>query len=140
MFSSLVKGQTDWHSPLNANFATAADKLTLKADCVYDAEANAYTMTIRNIPAEIAAALPSGLPDYFTIVSRFPNDYAEGATFRVGTMEFTAKYAGFEAGDVLSLNFDKAEQRCFFRVGGGSISATPTAYCGSAYAGYSYLG
>ncbi len=139
MFSSLVKGQTDWHNPLNQNFAIAADKLTLKADCSYDGEANVYTMTIRNIAPEVAAALPSGLPDYFTIVSRFPNNYIEGAAFRVGSMDFAAKYAGFEAGDVLSLNFDKAEQRCFFRVGGGS-SAMLAAYCGSAYAGYSYLG
>ena len=139
MFENLVKTQPDWHLPINKNFAVAADKLVLKANCTYEAMENVYVLDILNIPSDIQSTLPQGLPDLFSVMARFPNAYTEGAAFRVGSVDFVTKYAGFEAGDVLTLNFDKAEQKCFFRVGGGK-SATLAAYCGSAYAGIAYVG
>ena len=140
MFNGLTKTQPDWHNPLNANFATAEDKLQILADFTYDGTNSVYIVTPRNIPAEVASGLPHTLPDFFTIAGRMPNEYAEGAAFRVGAVDFTPKYAGFEAGDVLSIIFDRLEQLCFFRRGGGGSVSSLAAYAGSAYAGFSYVG
>ena len=140
MFSNLTKTQPDWHMPLNANFATAEDKLQLLADFSYDSTNSVYIVTIRNIPASVANDLPHTLPDFFTIAGRMPNEYAEGAPFRVGAVDFTPKYAGFEAGDVLSIIFDRLEQICFFRRGGSGSGSSLAAYAGSAYAGFSFVG
>ena len=116
MFENLVKTQPDWHLPINKNFAVAADKLQLKANCTYDAMENVYVLDILNIPEEEKNTLPQGLPDLFSVVARFPNSYTEDAVFRVGSEVFTPKYAGFELGDALTITFDKVEKKCFFRV------------------------
>ena len=138
MFNSLTKTQPDWHNPLNENFAVAEDKLQLLGDFIYDN--GVYVITPRNIPASVASNLPHTLPDFFTIAGRMPNDYEEGAKFRVGAVDFNSKYAGFEAGDVLSILFDRLEQTCFFRLGGGLRGGSLAAYAGNAYAGFSFVG
>ena len=140
MFSALIKTQPDWHEPINRNFAVAEDKLQIIADFAFDEAAAVYVITPRNIPAAVAANLPHTLPEFFTIAGRMPNDYEEGAKFRVGAVDFTSKYAGFEAGDVLSIMFDRLEQLCFFRLGGRGSGSSLVAFAGSAYAGFSYLG
>jgi hypothetical protein len=139
MFSNLVKSQPDWHMPINANFAVAEDKMTLQADCSYDQTDNVYILEIRNIPQTVTDDLPFTLPDFFSIMARFPHDYVYGAVFRVGSVDFEAKYAEFEAGDVLTILFDKAEEKCFFKLGGIG-GATLAAYAGRAYVGFSFLG
>lgn len=140
MFNSLTKTQPDWHIPLNENFAVAEDKLSFAAGCTYDADENVYVLQFVNIPAAVEADLPQGLPDLFPVTMRTPNEYVDEAKFRIGEMDFTPKYAGFEAGDVVCVYFDKVEEKCFFRVGGGAGGGSLAAYCGSAYAGNSYLG
>ena len=140
MFNNLIKTQPDWHEPLNQNFITAADKLQLLADFAYDETDHVYAITLRNIPEAVASSLPHTLPDFFAIAGRMPNDYKEGAAFRLGAVDFVSKYAWFEAGDVRSILFDRLEQRCFFRLGGGKpCNGSLAAYAGSAYAGLSYL-
>ena len=58
--------------------------------------------------------------DYFCIRFLAPNDYVSGATFTIGTTSYTAVNAGFKENDVVLLNFDRAQQKCF-AVGGSSI-------------------
>lgn len=51
--------------------------------------------------------------DYFCIRFKAPNDYVSGATFTIGTTAYTAVNAGFKANDVVMLNFDRAQAKCF---------------------------
>lgn len=140
MYETLIKTQPDWHEPLNRNAITAEDKGQIIADFVYDSENNRYTVTPRNIPVAVVTNLPHTLPEIFTIAGRMPDDYKEDAAFRVGAVDFAAKYAEYEAGDIVSINFDRLEQTCFFKRGGGGGSFSLAAFAGYAYAGHSYVG
>jgi hypothetical protein len=141
MFEPMVKTRPDWHNVHNRNFAFAEDKMTFVAECAYNEADGVYALQFVNIPAKLEADLLGGLPDLFPVVMRLPNDYVEETPFRIGSTDFAPKYAGFEAGDVLCVYFDKVEEKCFFRLGGGNPGGkSRAAYCGRAYAGYSYLG
>ena len=140
MLENLTKTQPDWHLPINRNSGTLSDKLQFLADFTFDTANSVYIVTPRNIPTATAGGLPHTLPELFTIAGRMPNDYKEGAAFRVGAVDFVAKYAGFEAGDVLQILFDRLENTCFFKRGGGGGSSSLAAYAGAAYAGLSFVG
>ena len=144
MLQKLVKTQPDWHEPLNKNADIIEDKLTLKAVCTYDSAGSVYNLVFQNIPEEIEIQLPQGLPDLFSVVTRLPNDFVAGAAFRIGGALFTPQNAAFKARDVLTINFDRPEQACFFASGGASI--IPAAFTipaaswqpSAAYPGYDY--
>ena len=141
MLENLTKTQPDWHLPINRNSGILSDKLQLLADFTFDEANSVYIVTPRNIPAAVAGGLPHTLPDFFAVAGRMPNEYADGAAFRVGAVDFAPKYAGFEAGDVLQILFDRLENTCFFRRGGGGGGGSSlAAYAGAAYAGLSFVG
>jgi len=139
MLETLVKGQPDWHLAINRNTGVLDDKLSLLANITFNTTDNIYIVEIRNIPQDVATNLPQSLPDIFTVTGRAPNDYQVAAYFRVGNVDFEARDADFQAGDVVSINFDRVSNTCFFRRGGGGTSSL-AAYAGSAYAGFSYAG
>lgn len=127
MLNQPPRGTASYDEPLNENFQTLEDKMQFKALCAFDSAINVFTLTLQNIPAAYIDQLPAGLPDTFTVVTRFPADYAEGAKIRIGTKDFTPKYASFEAGDTLTINFNQPEAACFFSsakktMGAGSIT------------------
>lgn len=120
-----------WGEPLNQNFDTIEDKMQYKATCTYDSADNVYVLAFLNIPDEYQNQLPAVLPDLFTVVARFPNDYAEDAKIRIGATDFTPKYAAFEAGDTLAVSFNQPERACFFDGGIKEPTADNVAYTNS---------
>lgn len=49
-----------------------------------------------------------------------PNDYVKDTVFTIGSESYTAVNAGFKANDLVILNFDVSQQKCFFVSGGGA--------------------
>ena len=82
------------------------------AECVY-AEESGYTLTLAN---------DVGTADYYCVRFKAPNAYVEGATFTIDTTAYTAVNASFSENDVVILNFDPAQQKCFFVSGGGKMT------------------
>jgi len=117
VLQDLIKTQPDWHNVINANNAVIGDSLVLAADVTYDAGDDAYIVSIRNLPPNIAAGVPATLPETFSIRCRMPNDYQAGAVFRIGSVDFTPQGAGFTAGDVTTINFDRIANQAFFSAG-----------------------
>lgn len=139
MLNKPAKTAQDWDIPVNENWNTLEDKLQYKATCTFDTVNNVYVLALLNIPAAVASQLPQGLPDMFSVVARFPTSYAGDAKIRIGTTDFTPKYALFEAGDVQTVNFNLPEGLCFFRAGGGGKSLL-AAYTGFSYMANAYVG
>ena len=145
MFSPLIKTQPDWHNPINQNFSTAGDKLLPAADVTFDAGENAYIVAIRNLPPDVASGVPATMPDVFSLLCRMPNAFVAGAAVRIGTTTFTPSGAAFAAGDVVTIQFDRLVNKCFFASGGGQsivpVEFTITALswvASTAYEGFAY--
>ncbi len=109
------------------------------ADCSYSEDDNVYVLELISPTGASQSEILQSLPDLFSVMARFPNAYELDAKFRVGAVVYEPKYAGFEENDVQIITFDRTAQKCFFRVGGGGGAAT-AAYCGSAFAGITFIG
>lgn len=57
--------------------------------------------------------------DFFCLRFVTPNDYVKDAVFAIGSEIYTAVNAGFKVNDLVILNFDVSQQKCFFVSGGG---------------------
>lgn len=140
-FEQLLRGQPDWHEPINRNFSGLGSKLTMTADTTYDMELHTYLVEIRDIAQSIRADLPHALPDIFSVNTRMPNDYVMGADFRINETHFTMMGGNFSEGQVINLLFDRVNNTCFFNTGSGegtmlgsslperTIVATNPAHC-----------
>ncbi|MCL2703749.1 MAG: hypothetical protein FWE91_09100 [Defluviitaleaceae bacterium] len=117
VLQNLIKTQPDWHNIINANNAIIGDSLTLAADVTYDAGGNAYIVAINNLSPDVASGIPATLPETFSVRCRFPNDFQAGAVLRIGAVDFTPQGAGFKAGDVAVVNFDRVSNQAFFSSG-----------------------
>lgn len=65
------------------------------------------------------------LPNYFTIRFKAPNNYVNNANFNINGVIYTSKNASFEANDIVSVEFDKVNKKCFFKVGGINETLPP---------------
>ena len=120
MLENLIKTEPDWHLKINRNNNAIGDKLVPAADVTFDSVENAFVLSVRNIPADIASGLPATLPDMFAVLARMPAAFVDGAVFRVGSADFTPRGAAFAAGDVVTIHFDRLVNVCFFTSGGSS--------------------
>lgn len=77
------------------------------ATCTY--ASSVYTLT----PSKAV-----GNASYFCLRFKAPNDYAASASFKIGTKTYTAVNAAFKQNDVVILNFDVSQSKCFFVSGG----------------------
>ena len=57
--------------------------------------------------------------DFFCLRFVAPNDYVKDTVFAIGSETYTAVNAGFKENDLVILNFDVSQQKCFFVSGGG---------------------
>ncbi len=57
--------------------------------------------------------------DFFCLRFVAPNDYVKDTVFTIGSERYTAVNAGFKENDLVILNFDVSQQKCFFVSGGG---------------------
>lgn len=57
--------------------------------------------------------------DFFCLRFVAPNDYIKDTVFTIGSESYTAVNAGFKENDLVILNFDVSQQKCFFVSGGG---------------------
>lgn len=57
--------------------------------------------------------------DFFCLRFVAPNDYVKDTVFTIGSESYTAVNAGFKENDLVILNFDVSQQKCFFVSGGG---------------------
>ena len=77
------------------------------AACTY--ASNVYTLT----PNKAA-----GDTNYFCLRFKAPNNYVTSASFKIGTKTYTAVNAAFKQNDIVILNFDVSQSKCFFVSGG----------------------
>jgi len=133
MLNQPPRGISNYDEPLNENFATIEDKMQYKATCTYDGTNNVYVLGLLNIPPAHVDELPAKLPDTFTAVARFPNDYVEGAKIRIGGTDFAPKYATFAAGDTLVVAFNQPEKVCFFSSSKKTMEAESVTYSNAQY-------
>lgn len=67
-----------------------------------------------------------GNASYFCLRFKAPNDYAASASFKIGTKTYTAVNAAFKQNDVVILNFDVSQSKCFFVSGGKTYGVATT--------------
>lgn len=77
------------------------------ATCTY--ASNVYTLT----PSKAVENA-----SYFCLRFKAPNNYVTSASFKIGTKTYTAVNAAFKQNDIVILNFDVSQSKCFFVSGG----------------------
>lgn len=58
--------------------------------------------------------------DFFCLRFVAPNDYVKDTVFTIGSETYAAVNAGFKANELVILNFDVSQKKCFFVSGGGT--------------------
>jgi hypothetical protein len=96
-----ANGWTNWT-------VNIADNSFFNATCIF--ASSTYTLTLLNAP--------SILPGMYTIRFQAPNNYTSGTTFNIGTKTYTLVNASFVSGEIVTINVDEVNAKCFFKSGG----------------------
>lgn len=85
------------------------------ATCTY--ASSVYTLT----PSKAV-----GNASYFCLRFKAPNNYVTNASFKIGAKTYTAVNAAFKQNDIVILNFDVSQSKCFFVSGGKTYGVATT--------------
>lgn len=111
-----VKQVNDLANIVEAHIKNSIGSTIIDVTCTYtDPDTGAGTSGEYTITTDVDLQSE----DFFCLRFVAPNDYVNDTVFAIGSEAYTAVNAGFKENDLVILNFDVSQQKCFFVSGGG---------------------